>query len=80
MPANDLNHSVVIRSLIKAGWSIINEQYSIVIGEHADNLRRLYIDIVAQSQTETAQVVLIEVKSLEVSPMHQFMQLIGQYI
>jgi XisH protein len=78
MPANDLNHSAVIHSLIKAGWSIIKEQYSLVIGENADNLRRLYIDILAQSQSE--QIVLIEVKSLEVSPVHQFMQLIGQYV
>ena len=78
MPASDLNHTTVIRSLTKAGWSIVKEQYSLAIGENADNLRRLYIDILAQSQSE--QIVLIEVKSLEVSPVHQFMQLVGQYI
>ena len=37
MPANDLNHTVVIRSLIKAGWSIIKEQYSLAVGENSDN-------------------------------------------
>lgn len=78
MPANDLNHDAVIHSLTKAGWSIVKEQYSLVIGENADNLRRLYIDILAQSQS--AQIVLIEVKSLAVSPVHQFMQLVGQYV
>lgn len=78
MPASDLNHTIVIRSLTKAGWSIVKEQYSLAIGENVDNLRRLYIDILAQSQSE--QIVLIEVKSLEVSPVHQFMQLVGQYI
>lgn len=78
MPASDLNHMAVVRSLTKAGWSIVKQQYSFVIGDDADNLRRLYVDILAESRLE--QIVLIEVKSLGVSPVHQFMQLVGQYI
>lgn len=78
MPANDLNHMSVVRSLTKAGWLIVKEQYSFAVGDDADNLRRLYIDILAESQLE--QIVFIEVKSLEVSPVHQFMQLVGQYV
>lgn len=78
MPASDRYHDIVVRSLIKAGWTIIKEQYSVVVGQSADDLRRLYIDIAAHSQT--AQIVLIEVKSLETSPVHQFMMLVGQYL
>ena len=37
-----------------------------VVAEDEDNFRRLFIDIAAQSQT--AQIVLIDVKSLEPSP------------
>jgi len=59
MPANDTNHNAVIRSLTKAGWSIIKEHYSLAIGEHKDDIRRLYVDILAKSQF--AQIVLIEV-------------------
>ncbi len=78
MPANDRYHSNVINSLIKAGWSIVKEQHSIAIGRNPDDLRRLYVDIAAQSQS--SQIVLIEVKSLEKSPVHQFMNLVGQYV
>lgn len=78
MPADDTNHNAVIRSLTKAGWSIIKEHYSLAIGEHKDDIRRLYIDILAKSQF--AQIVLIEVKALEPSPVHQFMRLVGQYV
>ncbi len=78
MPAIDQNHDVVVRCLTHAGWTIIKEQYAIVIADDNDNFRRLFIDIAARSQTE--QIVLIEVKSLEHSPIHQFMMLVGQYI
>lgn len=78
MPATDRNHQAVVRSLKKAGWSIVQEQYSLTIGESADDLRRLYIDLAIQSQNE--QIVLIEIKSLNQSPVHQFMMLVGQYL
>ena len=78
MPARDRNHDIVVRCLIQAGWSIIREQYAVVVAEDEDNFRRLFIDIAAQSQT--AQIVLIEVKALEPSPVRQFMMLVGQYV
>ena len=78
MPASDRYHDAVVRCLTKAGWSIIKEQYAVVVAESEDDFRRLFIDIAAQSQTE--QIVLIEVKSLEPSPLHQFMMLVGQYV
>lgn len=78
MPASDFNHETVIRCLSKAGWTVIREHFSLAIGEDPDEIRRLYIDVLASSQS--AQIVLIEIKSLELSPVHQFMQLVGQYI
>lgn len=78
MPASDRNHQAVIRSLNKAGWSVIKEQYSLVIGESADNVRRLYIDLAVQSAE--VQLVLIEIKALDPSPVQQFMMLVGQYL
>jgi hypothetical protein len=41
-------------------------------------MRRLYIDLAVQSQQ--AQITLIEIKSLDPSPVHQFMMLVGQYL
>lgn len=78
MPAKDRNHQAVIRSLNKAGWSVIQEHYSLAVGETTDDLRRLYIDLAVQSQTQ--QLVLIEIKLLDQSPVHQFMMLVGQYL
>ena len=77
MPAKDRHHDTVVRCLIKAGWSIIKEQYSVAVAENDDVIRRLFIDIAAQSESE--QVALIEVKSLEPSAVHVFMELVGQY-
>lgn len=77
MPASDQYHDSVVCCLTKAGWSIIKEQYAVVVADNNDNFRRLFIDISARSQDE--QIILIEVKSLANSPMHQFMMLVGQY-
>ena len=78
MPAKDRHHDTVVRCLTKAGWSIIREQYALVVAESEDDFRRLFIDIAAQSESE--QVALIEVKSLEPSAVHKFMELVGQYV
>ena len=77
MPASDQEHDTVIRCLTKAEWSIIKEQFAVVVADNNDNFRRLFIDIAARSQTD--QIILIEVKSLGNSPIHQFMMLVGQY-
>lgn len=78
MPAKDRQHDTVIRCLEKAGWSIIQEQYAVAVVDSEGNVRRLFIDIAAQLQT--VEIVLIEVKSLEPSPVRQFMMLVGQYL
>ena len=78
MPSEDRYHSVVLQCLRNADWSIVKEQEYISIGTHNDTNRRLYIDIKAQSNDE--QLVLIEVKGLERSPVHELMELLGQYL
>lgn len=54
------------------------EHEYISIGTHNDTNRRLYIDIKAQRNDE--QMVLIEVKGLERSPVHELMELLGQFL
>lgn len=78
MPNEDRYHPVVLQCLKKAGWSIVKEQEYISIGTHNDSNRRLYIDIKAQRDDE--QLALIEVKGLERSPVHELMELLGQYL
>jgi hypothetical protein len=78
MPNEDRHHATVLRCLTKAGWSIVKEQVYISIGVRDDNNRRLYVDIKAQRQDQ--QLVLIEVKGLERSPVHELMELLGQYL
>jgi hypothetical protein len=78
MPSEDRYHPVVLQCLKKADWSIVKEQEYISIGTHHDTNRRLYIDIKAQRNDE--QSVLIEVKGLERSPVHELMELLGQYL
>lgn len=75
MPNEDRYHPVVIRCLTKAGWSIIKEQEYISVGTNDSTNRRLYIDIKAERSDE--QLVLIEIKGLERSPVHELMELLG---
>lgn len=78
MPKEDRYHPVVLQCLQKAGWSIIKEQEYISIGTQNDTNRRLYIDIKARRNDE--QLILIEVKGLERSPVHELMEMLGQYL
>ena len=78
MPNIDRHHPIVRRALIKAGWMIVREQFSIAVGTPQEITRRLYIDL--QVQSPSGRIVLIEVKGLEQSPVHELMELIGQYL
>lgn len=78
MPNEDRYHTVVLQCLENAGWTIVKEQEYISIGTHNDTNRRLYIDIKAQRDSDL--LVLIEVKGLEQSPVHELMELLGQYL
>ena len=78
MPAKDRHHDIVVRSLMNAGWSILSEQEYLSIGTTYETHRRLYIDINAQSNEGV--IILIEVKALDRSHVHQLMELLGQFL
>lgn len=78
MPNKDRHHDVVINALQKSGWTIVDEQVYISVGETTETVRRLYIDI--QAQRDDRVLVLIEVKALDISPVHELMELLGQYL
>jgi hypothetical protein len=79
MPNKDIYHDVVVHALVKAGWEILRQQHYISVGTSLTNQRRLFIDIKAQHASREI-IVLIEVKSLENSPVHELMEMIGQYV
>ncbi|MAU11636.1 MAG: hypothetical protein CL607_17560 [Anaerolineaceae bacterium] len=78
MPAKDIDHDIVVHCLKQSGWTILAEQNYISIGDSSESHRRLYIDI--QAQSHNGKIVLIEVKALDRSPVHQLMELLGQYL
>jgi len=77
MPIKDQYHDIVIRTLRKDGWIVTKEQAYISIGITDERKRRLFIDIEAMRDVD--QLILVEVKRLAPSPVHQLMQLLGQY-
>jgi Holliday junction resolvase-like predicted endonuclease len=58
MPAKDRYHDAVKRALLKAGWKVEDEQFTITVGE-----RNLWVDLVA-SKDNPSLVILVEVKEL----------------
>ncbi len=78
MPNQDRLHPVVRRALEKAGWTIMKEQVALALGTPQEITRRLYIDL--QARSSTGQIALIEVKGIASSPVHELMELIGQYL
>ena len=77
MPRKDSHHDIVVRALKKAGWEIVKEHKFYAINE-GDDIRRIYIDVHAKH--EVHQMMLFEIKQLEVSPVHELMELVGQFI
>lgn len=76
MPAKDRYHDTVVRALVKAGWSIVDEQVKVEIAR-----RRLWIDIHAQ-QSDLQLAILVEVKGFEnsPSPIEELAKAVGQYL
>ena len=58
MPAKDRYHDAVKRALIKDGWTIEDEQFTLTVDK-----RNLWIDLQA-SKGEPQLIILIEVKEL----------------
>ncbi|NEP13974.1 MAG: XisH protein [Symploca sp. SIO2C1] len=79
MPAKDIYHNAVRFALIKDGWSILAENYSLEYGGD-----RLYVDIAAEKSIaaeKNGQKILVEVKSfLGRSFFNDLENAVGQYI
>src|SRR5947208_15194550 len=78
MPQKDLIHEAVRNALMKDGWTIVADPYTITY------LRsQLYADLCAERQEETGakRVIIVEVKSFRrASALHDFHAALGQYI
>ncbi len=76
MSAKDRLHDTVVRALAKDGWTIVDEQVTVTVGE-----RNLWIDIQAQKEVETS-TILVEVKGFENmrSPIDYFADAVGKYL
>jgi hypothetical protein len=79
MPAKDIYHNAVRFALVKDGWEIITEDYTLEYGGD-----RLYVDIAAEkpiAAEKQGQKILVEVKSfLGRSFINDLEQAVGQYV
>ncbi|MBU7584275.1 MAG: XisH family protein [Nostoc sp. TH1S01] len=79
MPAKDIYHNAVRFALVKDGWNILTEDYTLEYGGD-----RLYVDIAAEKSIaaeKQGQKILVEVKSfLGRSFIHDLEQAVGQYV
>ena len=77
--AKDLFHEAVKTALVKEGWIVTDDPYSIRIGK-----RRFNIDLGAEkvfAAQREKEIIAVEVKSfLNPSPIYDFHQAVGQYI
>lgn len=79
MPAKDIYHNAVRFALVKDGWEILAEDYTLEYGGD-----RLYVDIAAEKSIaaeKQGQKILVEVKSfLGRSFINDLEQAVGQYV
>ncbi|AOY79975.1 XisH family protein [Moorena producens JHB] len=79
MPAKDIYHHAVRFALVKDGWKILTEDYTLEYGGD-----RLYVDIAAEKSIaaeKQGRKILVEVKSfLGRSFVNDLEQAVGQYI
>lgn len=79
MPARDIYHDAVKNALIKDGWSIIADPYTITY-EDAELFADLAVEKPIAAQ-HNGRVIIVEIKSfLSPSPMRDFEIALGQYI
>jgi hypothetical protein len=79
MPAKDIYHDVVKNALIKDGWTILANSYTL---EYEDD--NLYADLLAEKTLLAEQQnrrIVVEIKSfINPSPMKDFQNALGQYL
>jgi hypothetical protein len=79
MPAKDIYHEAVKNALIKDGWIITADPYTIKYQE-IQLFADLLVDKTVKAQKDHQQI-LVEIKSfLSRSPMREFETALGQYI
>ncbi|BDA68358.1 fdxN element excision controlling factor XisH-like protein [Calothrix sp. PCC 7716] len=79
MPAKDIYHNAVRFALVKDGWQILKDDYTLEYGGD-----RLYVDIAAEKSItaeKQGRKILVEVKSfLGKSFINDLEQAVGQYV
>ncbi len=79
MPAKDIYHDAVRNALIKDGWTITHDPYTITFG-----VRRGYIDLGAEqplAAEKDGRKIAVEIKSfIGISTMADLQQAVGQYV
>ena len=80
VPARDIYHHAVKAALIHDGWTITDEDYTMLVGR-----QRVFIDLVAERDLITAQQgneqIAVEVKSfVSSSAVADLRNAIGQYV
>jgi XisH protein len=79
MPAKDIYHNAVRFALVKDGWQILKDDYTLEYGGD-----RLYVDIAAEKSItaeKQGRKILVEVKSfLGRSFINDLEQAVGQYV
>jgi len=78
MPARNWLHHIVIEALVKDGWTITDDPYTIAFG-----IRRVYVDLGAErliGAEKESEKIAVEIKSLVgLSPISELEKAVGQY-
>jgi hypothetical protein len=79
MPARDFYHNVVRAALIKDGWTITHDPYTLTFGP-----RGVFVDLAAEqpiAAEKQGRKIAVEIKSfLGASEIHDLEMAIGQYV
>jgi len=79
MPARDIYHSSVKNALVKGGWTITHDPYTLTFGN-----RNVYVDLGAErllAAEKGDDKIAVEVKSFRgASDMHDLEVAVGQYV
>lgn len=80
MPAKDIYHEIVKEALVKEGWTITHDPYTLEM----DAGERLYVDLGAEkllAAEKENEKIAVEIKSFNsLSPYTDFHQALGQYV
>ena len=79
MPKKDIYHNSFKNALIKDGWTILADPYTV---EYEND--NLYADLLAQKNLlpqQQKRIIVVEIKSfINPSPMNDFQNALGQYL